>query len=128
MVTDNTTWAVVEVPVAPDRLEVDVLHQVLAPTLRHGPSRITYHHTVSDALTHADPHQGTAVLMPAPTYAQIQNIVHAGRLLPEKATSFQPKPALGVLIRSFRDEAAAPPSPRPRPATPSPKPSGRTDA
>lgn len=128
IVTDNTTWAVVLVPVATDRLEVDVLHQLLAPALRHGPARITYHHAVGDALSHASPMHGVAVLMPAPTFAQVQRTVHAGRLFPEKATSFQPKPALGVLIRSFRDEAAEQTSPLPRPATPCPRPSGRTDA
>ncbi|MGA8256469.1 MAG: DUF1015 family protein [Nocardioides sp.] len=129
VVTDNSAWAVVTVPLRPDRLEVDVLHQLLVPTLRHGPAGITYHHAVGDALMHAEPTHGTAVLMPAPTFAQIQSTVQSGRLFPEKATSFQPKPALGVLIRSFRDEEASPPSPPPPPGTPStPTHSGRTDA
>ena len=42
--------------------------------------------------------------MPAPEFADVLRIAEAGRLLPEKATSFQPKPSVGVLIRSLRDE------------------------
>ena len=34
----------------------------------------------------------------------MDQIVSAHRLLPEKATSFQPKPGVGVLMRSLHDE------------------------
>ena len=34
----------------------------------------------------------------------VEQIVSGHRLLPEKATSFQPKPGLGVLMRSLLDE------------------------
>ena len=36
-------------------------------------------------------------------FGLVLQIAAAGRLLPEKATSFQPKPSAGVLIRSLRD-------------------------
>ena len=42
--------------------------------------------------------------MPAPDYDVVRRILAADRLLPEKATSFQPKPSLGVLMRSLLDE------------------------
>ena len=42
--------------------------------------------------------------MPAIDYDLVRRIVSDQRLLPEKATSFQPKPSLGVLMRSLRDE------------------------
>ena len=42
--------------------------------------------------------------MPAPDFADVLRAAEHGRLLPEKATSFQPKPSVGVLIRSLRDE------------------------
>ena len=45
-----------------------------------------------------------AVLMPAPDVDLVLKIAADDRLLPEKATSFQPKPSVGVLIRSLRDE------------------------
>ena len=41
--------------------------------------------------------------MPATDFDLVLRIVAGGGLLPEKATSFQPKPSLGVLIRSLRD-------------------------
>ena len=47
---------------------------------------------------------GVAVLMPAPDVDVVLRVAAADRLLPEKATSFQPKPSVGVLIRSLRDE------------------------
>ena len=37
--------------------------------------------------------------MPAPDLDQVQRVVISGGLLPEKATSFQPKPSLGSFIR-----------------------------
>ena len=46
--------------------------------------------------------------MPAPSVGLVLRVAEADRLLPEKATSFQPKPSLGVLIRSLRDAAPAP--------------------
>ena len=36
-------------------------------------------------------------------FEQVLSAALAGRLLPEKATSFQPKPHLGVLMRSLSD-------------------------
>ena len=119
VVTDHDTWLVVDL-VLDDRVEVEVLHEGLVPSLGHGPRRISYHHTVSDALDHAGPELGTAVLMPAPTLAQVEKVVNAGRLFPEKATSFQPKPAFGVFIRSWHDEPPGRASPPPRPGTPDP--------
>ena len=41
--------------------------------------------------------------MPAPEFGDVLRIAASGQLLPEKATSFQPKPSVGVLIRSLRD-------------------------
>ena len=40
-----------------------------------------------------------AVLLPSPDFAQVQDLIESGGLLPEKATSFQPKPSLGVIMR-----------------------------
>ena len=43
------------------------------------------------------------ILNAAPEFDLVLRIVAADRLLPEKVTSFQPKPHIGVLIRSLRD-------------------------
>jgi hypothetical protein len=106
--TDGQSWVVVDLEVPPDQAAVEVLHRQLVPALPHGPSSIGYHHTVDDALAHADARSAVAVLMPAPAVDLVQRIAEADRLLPEKATSFQPKPSLGVLIRSLRDAADDP--------------------
>lgn len=106
--TDGKEWVVVDLDVPPDRAAVELLHRQLVPALPHGPSTIGYHHTVDDALASADPRSSVAVLMPAPSVDLVQRIAEHDRLLPEKATSFQPKPSLGVLIRSLRDESDAP--------------------
>ena len=63
---------------------------------------------VDDALAHARPATAIAVLMPAPAVELVLRIAEDDRLLPEKATSFQPKPSLGVLIRSLHDAAGEP--------------------
>lgn len=101
--TDGERWAVLSVSVPPDRTAVQLLHDQLVPALPHGPRRTTYHHTVEEALAHAKPGSAVAVLLPAPLVDRVLRIVRDDRLLPEKATSFQPKPSLGVLIRSMRD-------------------------
>lgn len=121
--TDNEDWLVIEPVLDDGRVEVEVLHDRLVPTLAHGPSRVAYHHHAQDALRQASPEHGTAVLMPAPSLAQVEHVVRGGRLFPEKATSFQPKPTFGLFIRSWLDELLEPTSPPPRPATPAPPPS-----
>ncbi|GAA3650092.1 DUF1015 domain-containing protein [Nocardioides ginsengisoli] len=105
--TDGERWATVTLDVGQDEAAVEVLHRRIVPALAHGPASIAYHHTVEDALGGARP-DAIAVLMPAPSVDLVLRVAAADRLLPEKATSFQPKPSLGVLIRSLRDESDAP--------------------
>ncbi|HWJ67253.1 MAG TPA: DUF1015 family protein [Nocardioides sp.] len=105
--TDGAAWAVVTLDGTFGVAAVETLHQQIVPALPHGPSAVAYHHTVEDALTHAAS-DSVSVLMPAPSVDLVLEIAAADRLLPEKATSFQPKPSLGVLIRSLRDEPPAP--------------------
>ncbi|MCW2792738.1 MAG: hypothetical protein JWO76_1836 [Nocardioides sp.] len=116
--TDGTAWATIRLAVPPVRAAVEVLHEDVVPRLPRPPVRVGYHHTVEEALAHASRSRGVAVLMPAPDFDLVLRIVADGRLLPEKATSFQPKPSVGVLIRSLLDERPAPPTPRPRRVTP----------
>ena len=104
VVTDGTAWATLRLAVPADRVAVEVLHQSVLPALERPPARTTYHHAVEDALTDLGQRPGSAVLTPAPEFGQVLATCRAERLLPEKATSFQPKPNIGVLIRSLRDE------------------------
>lgn len=102
VVTDGDRWASLTLADAA-RAPVQVLHEALLPTLHQPVTRVGYHHSVDDTLEHVRAGQDTAVLMPAPDFDVVRRIVARDRLLPEKATSFQPKPSLGVLMRSLRD-------------------------
>ncbi len=96
-VTDAESWAVIEAP-GRGLLPVEWLHLELVPRLHT--LQVTYHHSVEEALTLAGDGT-TAVLLPAPEFSDVVRVINGGRLLPEKATSFQPKPSLGVLMRSL---------------------------
>lgn len=102
VLTDGTAWAVLRMT-ARDRPAVEVLHEDLVPRLPRSGGGVTHHHSVHDLLTRMDRDRDVAVLMPAPDFDLVLSTVAAGRLLPEKATSFQPKPPLGVVMRSLRD-------------------------
>ena len=104
VVTDGNRWAALRLYLGAGRAAVEVLHEQLLPELPRPPRRIAYHHSVEDTLTARPATGAVAVLMPAPDYDLVRRAVTGERLLPEKATSFQPKPSLGVLMRSLRDE------------------------
>jgi uncharacterized protein (DUF1015 family) len=95
--TDGDGWAAIDVP-AQGLLPVEWLHGELVPHLRT--TQVAYHHSVEESLALAGP-TAAAVLLPAPDFADVVRVINRGRLLPEKATSFQPKPSLGVLMRSL---------------------------
>ncbi len=101
--TDGHSWATIRLSLPQDRAAVEALHEELLPALRQQDRRIGYHHSVDEALSRIRSVRGVVVLMPAPDFDLVLRIARAGRLLPEKATSFQPKPSVGVLIRSLRD-------------------------
>ncbi|QZY30571.1 DUF1015 family protein [Nocardioides coralli] len=102
VVTDGREWARLELRLPDSRAAVEVLHEELLPRLPGKPRRVTYHHSVEDTLQRLT-RRRIAVLMPAPDFDLVGGIVADHRVLPEKATSFQPKPSLGVIMRSLRD-------------------------
>ncbi len=103
--TDGTSWVVLDVPDLQGRATVEILHDHLLPHLTLS-SATHYHHSIDDALGDLAGIEGggVALLLPAPGFDLVGRILMQDRLLPEKATSFQPKPNLGVLMRSLRDE------------------------
>ncbi|HTW13811.1 MAG TPA: DUF1015 domain-containing protein [Nocardioides sp.] len=104
VVTDGDRWATITFDtVDGDRTAVEVLHDVIVPALPRGPRAISHHHSAEETLGLASADADLAVLLPAPDVDQVLRIVAGGRLLPEKATSFQPKASVGVLIRSLND-------------------------
>ncbi|MFC6285380.1 DUF1015 family protein [Nocardioides sp. GCM10027113] len=102
VLTDGRRWALLSFGQA-DRTAVELLHEVVLPALPEPPV-LAYHHVAEEALDHVAQAPGTAVLMPAPEFDAVRRVVATDAVLPEKATSFQPKPSLGVLMRSLRDE------------------------
>jgi uncharacterized protein (DUF1015 family) len=102
--TDGTAWARITCPVSNERAAVEVLHDDVVSSLQPSARNVVFHHSVEDALRRVRSSRGVAVLVPAPDFDLVDKIARAGRLLPEKATSFQPKPSIGVLIRSLLDE------------------------
>lgn len=107
VLTDSEQWAVVTPPSGAGIELVEWLQTSLIPSLAEQPASIAFHHAAEDALSRAK-HRTVAVLLPAPDFAAVRDLVNRGGLLPEKATSFQPKPSLGVLMRSVRDESSGP--------------------
>jgi hypothetical protein len=103
VLTDDDEWAILRLP-ASDTLAVTTLEDDLLPMLGVPKRSVSVHHTAESALQQARLRQGVCLLMPIPAFDSVVSAAGAGVLLPEKATSFQPKPSLGVLMRSLRDE------------------------
>lgn len=101
LAADGRRWATLTPPDDAAHLLVEWLHRSLLPALDAAPD-VHYHHGADEALARCE-RGAVAVLMPAPDFARVVEVVEEGRLLPEKATSFQPKPSVGVLMRSLLD-------------------------
>ncbi len=98
VLTDGTRWCTVRPPHLEDRTLVTWLHEGLLTALEVAPTAIAHHHSVDKTLERAS-RSAPAVLLPTPDFSQVLALIEGGGLLPEKATSFQPKPSLGVLMR-----------------------------
>ncbi len=100
--TDGSGWLTLRLPRLRDQAAVQWVHETLTPLLTRDPlhplSGVDYHHSTDAALASA--HQGVALLLPAPDITLLERVAARGRVLPEKATSFQPKPPVGVLMRT----------------------------
>lgn len=104
VLTDRTSAYAVDLTAHPEALAVEFLHEHLIPT--DDVTRIEYHHSTEAALQRlqvaADQDLSRfAVLLPALRYDALTRVLSAGRRLPEKATSFQPKPSIGAVMRVF---------------------------
>lgn len=102
--TDGDRWATLTLEPSTDHAAVEQFHRALLPALPRRPRRVGYHHSLEDTLADLGASGGVAAVMPAPDFDVVRRILAADRLLPEKATSFQPKPSVGVLMRSLHDE------------------------
>jgi uncharacterized protein (DUF1015 family) len=99
VLTDGQRWATARLRVPEGTAMVQLVDGVLLERLARRPSRIGFAHSVTQALEQARPGRVTAALLPAVDLDLVVDVVGTGGLLPEKATSFQPKPSLGSFIR-----------------------------
>jgi uncharacterized protein (DUF1015 family) len=106
VLTDGVSSRVVRA--APQRTmaasDPELLHEILLPAWGLTDDRVGYHHTIDQTLRSAHQDGGIAVLLHPTTVAQVMKVARAGRILPRKSTSFGPKPRMGLVMRSFRDE------------------------
>ncbi|GHF41311.1 hypothetical protein GCM10010218_23420 [Streptomyces mashuensis] len=91
-------------PQAWRELDATVLHSVL---LEHvwrvpdDPENIGYIHDAEAAVTQAERQGGTAVLMHPVHEDVVRDLAEQGVTMPRKSTSFGPKPATGLVLRSL---------------------------
>ena len=98
VLTDGSAWHTVSPSHLDREAAVSWLHDRVLPRLPSPATRVEHHHNVDDALAATSP-SSPAVLLPNPDFEQVRALVESGGLLPEKATSFQPKPSLGAIMR-----------------------------
>ncbi|MGW7002869.1 DUF1015 family protein [Streptomyces sp. NPDC054933] len=91
-------------PEAWRRLDATVLHSVLVDRLWQvpdAPEHIGYVHDATAAVRQAERLGGTAVLMHPVPEATVLELARQGVMMPHKSTSFGPKPASGLVLRSL---------------------------
>ncbi|GAU66349.1 hypothetical protein SSP35_02_07220 [Streptomyces sp. NBRC 110611] len=91
-------------PEAWRRLDATVLHSVLLDEVWHipdHPSDISYLHHPVAAVEQAARQGGTAVLMRATSEETVRQLAEHGVTMPRKSTSFGPKPATGLVLRTL---------------------------
>lgn len=96
-------------PSALAALDVTVLHRVLVSRVWQLEDRadvVGYAHSIGEAVREAQRTHGTAVLLRPTPVAAVAAVAAAGARMPRKSTLFTPKPASGMVMRRFADEAA----------------------
>jgi hypothetical protein len=90
-------------PEAWRRLDATVLHATLLDELwkiPDTPDQISYIHDAAATVAMAERHGGTAVLLHPVREAVVRDLARQGVTMPRKSTSFGPKPATGLVLRS----------------------------
>ncbi|MEU1486043.1 DUF1015 domain-containing protein [Streptomyces sp. NPDC005752] len=96
--------------VRPDRpaawraLDATVLHSTLLDDvwrIPDAPEHIAYIHDTAAAVGQAERHDATAVLMHPVREDVVRDLARQGVTMPRKSTSFGPKPATGLVLRSL---------------------------
>ncbi|WP_438294570.1 DUF1015 domain-containing protein [Streptomyces sp. HUAS TT7] len=85
-------------------LDATVLHSTLLDEIWHipdTPDDIAYIHDTAAAVEQAERHNKTAVLMHPVREEVVRDLARQGVTMPRKSTSFGPKPATGLVLRSL---------------------------
>ncbi|MEW2069851.1 DUF1015 domain-containing protein [Streptomyces sp. NPDC007346] len=85
-------------------LDAAVLHETLLPHvwgIPDTPRDITYVHDTEEAVRQAELHRSTAVILHPVREELVRTLARRGVMMPRKTTSFGPKPATGLLLRSL---------------------------
>ncbi|MFD7326671.1 DUF1015 domain-containing protein [Streptomyces sp. NPDC059875] len=85
-------------------LDATVLHSTLLDHVWHipdAPEDISYIHDTEAAVAQAERRGGTAVLMHPVREEVVRDLARQGVTMPRKSTSFGPKPATGLVLRSL---------------------------
>ncbi|NLU69091.1 DUF1015 domain-containing protein [Streptomyces sp. HNM0574] len=91
------------------QLDATVLHSTLLDGVWHVPDRpshISYLHEAEAALAQAARLGGTAVLMRPVREETVRALAERGITMPRKSTSFGPKPATGLVLRTLDEDGA----------------------
>jgi acetaldehyde dehydrogenase (acetylating) len=95
-----------EAPPAWRRLDVVLAHHgLLAALWQRGddPESVLIAHTAEDAVRTAAERGGVALLLRAPSPADVAAVARAGARMPRKSTLFVPKPRTGLVLRPLAD-------------------------
>jgi hypothetical protein len=95
-----------EAPPAWRRLDVVLAHHGLLAGLWHrgdDPESVVIVHTAQDAVRTAADRNGVALLLRAPSPADVAAVARAGARMPRKSTLFVPKPRTGLVLRPLSD-------------------------
>ncbi|MEU8891706.1 DUF1015 domain-containing protein [Streptomyces sp. NPDC048442] len=85
-------------------LDAAVLHETLLAHVWHvpdAPEDIAYIHDTEAAVEQAERHNATGVLMHPVREEVVRDLARQGVTMPRKSTSFGPKPATGLVLRSL---------------------------
>ncbi|MEU9064461.1 DUF1015 domain-containing protein [Streptomyces sp. NPDC048430] len=91
-------------PAAWRALDATVLHSTLLDDvwrIPDAPEHIAYIHDAAAAVEQAERHDATAVLMHPVREEVVRDLARQGVTMPRKSTSFGPKPATGLVLRSL---------------------------
>jgi uncharacterized protein (DUF1015 family) len=95
-----------EAPAAWRRLDVVLAHHGLLSGVwqrADDPESVLIAHTVEEAVRTAEERAGVALLLRAPSPADVAAVARAGARMPRKSTLFVPKPRTGLVLRPLSD-------------------------